>query len=594
MNFLLSVAIYLALGIALVAAAIWYSAAVWQRFFASDATPAIAPIEIVGADEPTTKSYKAGLPAMIVAATNELKSRTNLAIQALGDAGAELADQPRLPEYPELPVPSEFREPVAINLKIADVEVGSLLSFLFERSRDPNVVRLTVALGAKDAKSKVYGFLPGRSGYAFVTQANSDLPSISEAIAAQFVQRAAQSGESAFAALEPDDFLESISALERYARITMRQRWILGSSVSSAGTELRKDYAEVLDKVKPLAQRYTGWLGMQWLATQCARGARDWASAVEFSTNLKRLASIGNDSDLRARVAQVAQESERGLAIERGKQVADRTQQPAADARIAGPAVDRIFEAIGLTKDAADATGVTIGLVGPAPMELRDASVEVLGKSTADVDTSLRYYQTSMHQVVRMLARDAKFVYAPFGVAGAMITNDALIGALEELIARKPQIILLAWSSSVPNNRIDALIKQSADKILFVLAAGNNPELPSIYQNVARDALVVAAATAEGASAPFTSTSDDSVWAPGTGIPVDVPATGQKSADGTSYSAAVGAGAAAVLVHDFPAATPAQIREALVATGRPAQGRTKPPIINIAAARDWLRAKLGV
>jgi hypothetical protein len=260
-----------------------------QRFFASDATPAIAPIEIIGADEPTTKTYKAGLPAMIVAATNELKSRTNLAIQALGDAGAELAHQPRLPEHPELPVPSEFRQAIAINLKIADVEVGWLLSLLFERSRDPNVVHLTVALGAKDAKSKIYGFLPGKSGYAFVTQANSDLPSISEAIAAQFVQRAAKSGESAFAVFEPEHFLDSISALEGYARISERQRWILGGSDSSAGTELRKDYAEVLDQVKPLAKRYTGWLGMQWLATQCARGAGDWASAVEFSNNLKRV-----------------------------------------------------------------------------------------------------------------------------------------------------------------------------------------------------------------------------------------------------------------------------------------------------------------
>jgi hypothetical protein len=36
MDFVLSVAIYLALGIALVAAAIWYGTAVGQRFFASD------------------------------------------------------------------------------------------------------------------------------------------------------------------------------------------------------------------------------------------------------------------------------------------------------------------------------------------------------------------------------------------------------------------------------------------------------------------------------------------------------------------------------------------------------------------------------
>jgi Subtilase family len=243
------------------------------------------------------------------------------------------------------------------------------------------------------------------------------------------------------------------------------------------------------------------------------KGAGDWASAVEFCNNLKRLASIGNDFDLCARVAQVAQEAERELTIERAKQVADQTLQPPARVTIAGPAVDRIFEAIGLTKDAADATGVSIGLVGPPPS---DASVEVLGGVTAAVDSSLRDHQTSVHQVARVLARNAKFVYAPLGIAAATITNDALIGALKELIERKPQIILLAWGSSLPNNAIDTLIKQSADKILFLLPAGNNPGQPSGYKNVAGVALVVAAATAEGAPAPFTSTSDDVVWAPGT------------------------------------------------------------------------------
>jgi hypothetical protein len=64
----------------------------------------------------------------------------------------------------------------------------------------------------------------------------------------------------------------------------------------------------------------------------------------------------------------------------------------------------------------------------------------------------------------------------------------------------------------VPINTINTLIKQSADKILFVPLGGNNPG-PSGYQNVAGVALVVAAATAESARAPFTSTSDDSVWA---------------------------------------------------------------------------------
>jgi Subtilase family len=599
MGFVLPVAIYLLLGVALVTAAVWYTDAVWQRFFASDTTPAIAPIEIIGADEATTKSYKAGLPAMIVAATNELKSRTNIAIQALGDARAELAPLPRLPEHAELPVPSEFREPLAINLKIADVEVGSLLAFLFERSRDPNLVRLTVAVGVNGGASKVYGFVPGKSGYTFLAQAKSDLSNIAEAVAAQFVQRAAQRGESAFAELDPEDFLKTISGLETFARLTKRRRWILVGSDSSAGTQLRKDYAAVLDKVKDLAQRYTGWEGLQWLATQSAREARDWSSAVEFSGNLKRLAITGNDLELRGRVAQVAQEAERELAIEQAKLAARESNQPPAGVSAegpSGPAVERIFTAVGLTKDAADAAGVTIGLVGPAPLELKDDSIEVLGGPTADADAdpSLSHHQAIVHQVTRMLAPNAKFVYASFGISGTAASTDALIGALKQLIDRKPQIIFLAWGTSQPISAIDLLIKQFANKILFVLPAGNNPG-PSNYHNVADVALVVAAVTPDGAPAVFTSASDNAIWAPGTDIPVIVTAAdNSQTISGTSFSAAVGASAAAVLMGDFPTATPAQIRESLLLTSRPAQGRTQPPIINVSAAREWLRAKLGI
>jgi hypothetical protein len=146
-----------------------------------------------------------------------------------------------------------------------------------------------------------------------------------------------------------------------------------------------------------------------------------------------------------------------------------------------------------------------------------------------------------------LLAHGAEFIYAPLGIATAFVNNDALIGAVKELIAsRKLQIILLAWGSSEPNDAIDTLIKQSADKILFVLPAGNNFGKPSGYKKVVGVALVVAAVTADGAQAPFTSASDDVVWAPGTDISVVVP-----TLNGTSFSAALAAGAAAVLLHDF-------------------------------------------
>jgi len=237
---------------------------------------------------------------------------------------------------------------------------------------------------------------------------------------------------------------------------------------------------------------------------------------------------------------------------------------------------------------------VTIGLVGPAPLEMKDARLEVLGGSATDADPSLRYHQAGVHQVARILAPNATFVYAPFGISGPAVSNDALIGALKQLIEHKPRIILLAWGSSQPISAIDLLIKQFADKILFVLPAGNEPG-PSNYQKVADVALVVAAVTPDGAPAGFTSASDDAIWAPGTDLPVIVTvADKSQTISGTSFSAAVGAGAAAVLVGDVPTAMPAQIREALFVTSRPAQGRTQPRIINVSAAREWLRAKLRI
>jgi hypothetical protein len=445
---------------------------------------------------------------------------------------------------------------------------------------------VTMAVGVKDGTSRIYCFVPGKSGYAFVAQAQNDLPSIAEAIATQFVQRAAQRGESAFAALGPEDFLKSISGIESYARLA-------SSSGSSAESQRRKDYAAVLDKVKDLAQRYTGWEGLQWLATQSAREAHDWSSVIEFSGNLRRIANAGNDLELRTRVAQVAQEAEREWAVEQAKLAARESKQAPASVSAPGPTVERILAAVGLTKDAGDATGVTIGLVGPAPLELKDANLEVLGGPTTDADPSLRLHQASVHLVTRMLAPNAKFVYAPFGISGTAVSNDALISALNQLINRKPQIILLGWGGSQPVSAIDLLIKQSANEILFVLPAGNIPG-PSNYRNVADVALVVAAVTSDGAPAAFSSTSDNAIWAPGTDIPLIVSAAhSSQTISGTSFSAAVGAGAAAVLVRYFPAAMPAQIREALLVTSRPAQGHSEPGIINVSAAREWLRAKLG-
>jgi hypothetical protein len=92
---------------------------------------------------------------------------------------------------------------------------------------------------------------------------------------------------------EHQEIVIAVITTHLFHHLDLNER-VTGGGRSSAISR-RKDYAAVLDNVKDLAQRYTGWEGLQWLATQSARGGRDWSSAVEFSGNLKRLANTGND-----------------------------------------------------------------------------------------------------------------------------------------------------------------------------------------------------------------------------------------------------------------------------------------------------------
>jgi hypothetical protein len=584
------------IGIAIATAATWYIHALWQRFFAADSTPALAPVEVVGGDEATTKAYRAGLPVMILAATSELRSRTNRAIRTLADARTELAQQPRPPEQAELPVPTEFREQLTINLKIADVEVGSLLSWLLDRTRDPNLARLTVALGGENRPSYVYGVIPGNSGHAFAVEAGRDIPAIAQAIATQFVLRVARSGERAFEALDPDAFLKVIANLEAYARLATSRQWMLTGADAPAEAErqLREEYARILAEVKPLALRYRGWEGLQWLAAQSAREARDWASAAEIYANLRSLAARSGDTALQARVAQLADEAERARLAAVAGPAATATPTPLAT----GPAVRRVLEAIGL-QQAGSARDVTIGIVGPPPPPdaLAGLRREVLAPhSGGEADPGLISYQTTVTEVIRLVAPDARFLYAPFEQGGGVsVSQSRLLEAIERLAQAKPDVLLLNFGYSRQNPQsspFEHLIRRLAELgVQVVVPAGNDPGSPSEYSGMTQIALVASATTPEGRPAPFTGRAEGAIWAPGMEIPVTRAGTTQQDlVAGTSYSAAIAAGAAALLKQTARDATAAQIHRALVGTSRAPKGDGTVPIIHLPAAIAALRA----
>ena len=409
-----------------------------------------------------------------------------------------------------------------------------------------------------------------------------------------------RAGSSAFAALDATAFQATVEALEAYARLAFARRWITVAEGSAATGQdrLRGEYAEVLAKVKSTAQRYTGWEGLQWLAAQAAKEAGDWASALEFYGSLKRLAEVSANDPLLSRLTIAIQDAERRLAEQQAVIVAAaRGEVPTSERKLTasvatGEAARRVLEAIGLTAPGT-AAGVTIGILGAAPWDeaIANSPVEVLdGDMPTEAPNDLRDYQTTVWQAVRLVAPDAAFVFSPIPGGSTYAQTSALLIALKRLLDRRPDIVLVTFGSPRADPAIDAVIREAAPRALLVLAAGNEGGL-SGYAGLADVAAVTSATGPAGAPAPFSSRAMPAIWAPGTDIPIISSATGRQDLrSGTTYAAAIASGAAALLRREHPQATAAQLREALLATSRPAEGRQEPAIINVPDAQSRLAA----
>jgi hypothetical protein len=341
---------------------------------------------------------------------------------------------------------------------------------------------------------------------------------------------------------------------------------------------------------------------MQELAAQIAEKAEDWAAARAAYGNLllvippddktravlfARAARI--DENLRAAIAEAdaakakPEAPEAAVAAEQS-----RTRGAAAELPI-DPRIAAVRARIGLAGER-PATSVRIGVVGPVPWAEVQATarVEVVGQAptTPPHDWEVDY-TTTLVQAVRIAAADPTFVFA--AVPGAAANSmEGLRANIEALIAARVDMLLVTYGSPQPTPAIDAVLAAVAPTTITVMAAGNNAST-SNYAGLAEVGLVAASVDTEGARSKFTDVALGCVWAPGEQVPLISPRTGQVEVrDGTAYSASLVGGAAAILRHSAPKATAVQIRQALVETSLPVEGRSGPRIINVGAALEWL------
>ena len=596
MSLAFAILLYGVIGILIAAGVVWYVTAVKARFFGATPAPSLGEVQIVGLDEARTQALVGSLPQMVIAQLNHLKARTNAAIRALVEAEGALdttGARPADPRFVDLPVPADFTRRIEIEFKVAEVELGWLVSLFVEQARDQNQVQISVSFTGDAQQASIFGFLPGDQGYSFVIETGGELRDIVPAIAAAILQYSVQRQDQSFEVLDAAAFGQMIDALADYSALE-RSRRLLGSVPDA----LRDNYRPILERIEPHARRFPGWRDLQWLASQLAERAQAWEAARLFYGNVVAL-TPPEDSRLQLLTAKLATIEERlradqqvALAEAAGTDQADAPAEVAARTREAAartpedPRVARLRELIGLPAPVS-AAGVRIGIVGGVPWPEAVAGLTIEEAAAGAGDDALRDYTTELLQAVRLVAPDATFVFAPIGGGKSYGGMNDLLTAMGAIFRADVDVVLLTWGADRVQPVIDEAIARHAEDAVIVLAAGNTPGT-SPYVAVAEDALIACAADPAGGRAAFSASAPGSVWAPGEAVPIISPRTGGiELRAGTSFAAALVAGGAALLQAAAPEAAPAAIRQALVETAAP-RVEGGPALLNIEAARTRL------
>ncbi len=173
---------------------------------------------------------------------------------------------------------------------------------------------------------------------------------------------------------------------------------------------------------------------------------------------------------------------------------------------------------------------------------------------------------------IQGMAEQAKVLPLRFINASGGGSVGSAIQAIQYAVAAKAKVINASWGGSDCSTALQQEIAGlEAKGVLFVAAAGNDgknldsaPSYPAAFGFSGQ--LTVLATTELDAQAEFSNYSFTlaQIGAPGVGIISTVPNKGTKSLDGTSMATPFVAGAAALLFGLNPAATVAQVKNALV------------------------------
>ena len=285
------IAVYLVVGVILLALNVWYVRTAYQSATGGDLV--IAPVTIVGG---TGDAAIAGetLARMIVSKLQSLEwdlLQSQVALRSSDAATKDAATRPAAGGAPSRAGPTgvtagilgtpktadlnaKLFEPTNIDVKVAGVDVGGLLPRIQRWFVANRTLAFSVSWEGKTATvaGSIDALGVGKARPVWMSLENATANSIAEAIALALIHRRWAIDSVEFGGLDDTEFRQLVSAINEIARINSR--------VVTYNAPAKADFDRVLQSVGPLSDRMTAWAELTYFVASVAEAAENYDRAL--------------------------------------------------------------------------------------------------------------------------------------------------------------------------------------------------------------------------------------------------------------------------------------------------------------------------
>lgn len=569
METILRILVYVTAACSLCVVNVWFVSLVVQSLSSRAFPSTIAPVRVVGADDPAGKNGQA-LAAMLLARLGRIRGEITASFAQLNAPAVAIGPRPQQHTDPVvLSLPERMLEPLELDMKIGGLEVGGLLSWIHGRLTTDNALLLSIE--SRNGYALASGVWNQGKDSVWVEVSDSDttkpIPneSIATAVAYALTQKQFETRVPEIGALTNAEFQQLLSTLSSAA--VLQRQVDLGRA---AGSELQA----VSTRIGPLVEKMPRWFELTLLAAKLADNAGDTPRAIAL---YRTAVVLAKDSSRATAELETRIESLTSLLASTPVEV----EGVPRTARVGGWPLT----AIGV--DSTEMSGAPRIAVLGGPPDGQSARYEFVGqRRPPPKDGFLAEYVQTLVEAVELVAPEAKFVFSGSALGGGSGagTNADILKDLNDVVSANPDVLLVTFGPLPPATFAPVFDRIAAQGIVVVIAAGNEPGKPVPFEGMPLASKIAVASSVgpDGAASPFTQRGDKVLWAPGQDIPL---AVGNRS--GTSYSAALAAGVAARMLAEDPTLKSDRLLEILRATSK-ANRPANPAVINLSAALEEL------